>query len=272
MKCKPRKTFLIKMNKYPFWSYLNISAIDAPLISVTWYLYFAHKSAENNFNVNYCIILGLSVWLGYMADRLLDIGFKKEAHFTSLRHQFCKEFKSALWISWAIVLTITVFFSLYYLNSDKIFVGFIFFLFILLYNLLNQFYSQLKLPKEIFVSILFAYGTLFFVKDPLEINEFIHFVSICFLNCLIISNKDKQVDKLMGVRSLASTFSHGSISVIMVLSSVYYLITFKGIMNPFFTTCLVGTILHSLSNRIASDKFIVTTEIFYILIPLMTLV
>ena len=260
------------MNRYPFWSYLNISAIDAPLISVSWYLYFVQKSAESSFNFNYCLILGLSVWLGYMADRLFDIRFTKEAHFASLRHQFCKKFESALWIFWAIVLTVTVFFSLSYLNSDKIFVGFTLVLFILLYNLLNQYFSQGKFPKEVLVSILFTYGTLFFLEGPLEINNFIHFFLICFLNCLIISNKDKQVDKLMGVRSWAHTFSHRSICVVMSLSCIYYLITFKGVMNPFFTTCLASTILHSVSHRITADKFRVTTETLYTLIPLMALI
>ena len=169
-----------------------------------------------------------------------------------------------MWVIWAFVLTITVFLSLYSLNSDKIFVGFIFLLIILLYNFINQFYSKLNLPKEVFVSIIFTYGTLFFTEDPLEISKFINFASICFLNCLIINNKDKQVDKLMGVRSWANTLSHEMISGLIVLCCIYYLITFKGIMNPFFTTCIVGMILHSVSNHIAADKFIVIIESFYL--------
>ena len=216
-----------------------------------------------------------------MADRLFDIRFTKEAHFASLRHQFCKKFEPALWIFWAIVLTVTVFFSLSCLNSDKIFVGLALVLFILLYNLLNQYFSQEKFPKEVLVSILFTYGTLFFLEGPLEINNFIHFFLICFLNCLIISNKDKQVDKLMGVRSWAHTFSHRSICVVMSLSCIYYLITFKCISKyalkalpaPVRTKTLVSvsaaasinashksSIISELNAFSASGRFMVTTR------------
>ncbi len=79
------------MKRYPIWSYLSISAMDAPLISIAWYLYFAQNLLNISLNIQHCLILGVSVWLGYMADRLFDIRFKKEAQLISLRHQFCKE-------------------------------------------------------------------------------------------------------------------------------------------------------------------------------------
>ena len=92
------------MKRYPIWSYLSISAMDAPLISIAWYLYFAQNLLYNSLNTQHCVILGVSVWLGYMADRLFDIRFKKEAQLISLRHQFCKENEFILWILWLIIL------------------------------------------------------------------------------------------------------------------------------------------------------------------------
>ena len=66
------------MKRYPIWSYLSISAMDAPIISIAWYLYFAQNSFNTSLNVQNCLILGVSVWLGYMADRLFDIRLKKK--------------------------------------------------------------------------------------------------------------------------------------------------------------------------------------------------
>ena len=65
------------MKRYPIWSYLSISATDSSIISVAWYLYFAQNSVNASLNYQHCLILGVSVWLGYMADRLFDIRLKK---------------------------------------------------------------------------------------------------------------------------------------------------------------------------------------------------
>jgi hypothetical protein len=128
------------MKPYPFWSFLSISALDAPMISVAWYIYFVQKSQIADLNMPYCLILGCSVWLGYMADRLFDIEFKKEAKFISLRHLFCKQYKPYLWALWAIILISTLIFSLNTLNNDKIVVGY--------YTYSN--YITLQLSKSVF--------------------------------------------------------------------------------------------------------------------------
>ena len=260
------------MKRYPFWSYLNITAIDAPLISVAWYLYFVQKSPESSIHLPNCLILGSSVWLGYMADRLFDIRLKKEAQFIALRHRFCQEFETLLWILWSIILITTAIFSLITLNNDKIVVGLILVLFILVYNCLNQYFCQKEFPKEILVAALFAYGTQFLLEGPVKFIELSHFGLICFLNCLIMTHKDKYVDTLMGVNSWTHSFSPQTISIILVLSSSYYLIALQGVLNPYFATCFVCIILHLLSQNLDEEVFRVTTESLYAIIPLVALI
>ena len=92
------------MKRYPIWSYLSISATDAPIISIAWYLYFVQNSVNASLNAQHCLILGVSVWLGYMADRLFDVRLKKESQLISLRHQLSKEHEFKLWILWVIIL------------------------------------------------------------------------------------------------------------------------------------------------------------------------
>lgn len=260
------------MKRYPIWSYLNTGAIDAPLISVAWYLYFAQKSPETSINVLHCLILGPSVWLGYMADRLFDIHFRKEAQLSSLRHQFCKEYETILWTLWKIILITTVILSLYVLNSDKIFVGLFFVFFILLYNLLNQCFPKKRFPKEFFIAVIFAYGTLFFIDGALNVNNLTNFGLICFLNCVILTHKDSEVDDLMGVSSWTHSFSHRFIFAMTLLSSIYYLIALKGILNPFFATSLISMLLHISSHYFDEEQFRVIMETLYIIIPIVALV
>ena len=259
------------MKRYPFWSYLTISAIDAPLISVAWYLYFAKNSTEAGFNLPHCCILGFSVWLGYMADRLFDIRFNKNAQWVSFRHQFCKQHEITLWTVWTMILIPTVIFSLYVLNSDKIFVGLSLIFFILLYNLLNQVFSNGKFPKEICVALLFAFGTLFLLEDSIKLENLAHFSLVCFLNCLIITHKDKHVDKLMRVSSWTHSFRNRSIFTIIALAGIYFLITFQSVLNPFFITCASCAVLHAISYRMNEEAFRVTTESLYASIPILAL-
>lgn len=260
------------MKRYPIWSYLSISAMDAPIISLAWYLYFAQDSFNTSLNAQNCLILGVSVWLGYMADRLFDIRLKEEAQLISLRHQFCKENEFKLWILWLIILIPITIFSSYTLNSDKLFAGLILILFILLYNCLNQYLSRKRFPKEICVAALFSFGTLFLVESPFKIEEFIHFTLICFLNCLILTHKEKQVDKLMGINSWTHSFTHRSIIIIIALSCIYFLIVFQSIFNPFFATCLLCLALHIKSHHIDEEQFRIILESLYAIIPLWALI
>lgn len=256
------------MKPYPFWSFLSISALDAPMISVAWYIYFVEKSQIADLNMQYCLILGCSVWLGYMADRLFDIEFKKEAKFISLRHLFCKQYKPYLWALWAIILISTLIFSLDTLNNDKIVVGFILILIILLYNFLNQYFTKKKFPKEVFIAAIFAYGTLFLIQGPMNLSYLFNFCLICFLNCLIINHKEKKIDQLMGVTSLTHLFSHRFILIIISLSCAYYLISFQSLLNPFSIICLINLALHATSKHIDAEHFRVITETSYILVAL----
>ena len=260
------------MKRYPIWSYLSISATDAPLISIAWYLYFVQNSVNVRPNLQHCLILGVSVWLGYMADRLFDVRLKKESQLISLRHQFSKVYEFKLWILWVVILIPLVTFSLNTLNSYKIFAGFVLISFILLYNCLNQYFSGKRFPKEICVAALFAYGTLFLIENPFKIEGFIHFTLICFLNCLILTNKDRRVDNQMGVRSWTYPLTQQSITVITILLSIYFIITFRSIENPFCAICIACLLIHISSKNLNEEQFRVALESAYTLIPLIAII
>lgn len=260
------------MKRYPYWSYLSITAMDAPIISIAWHLYFVQNSNNCSIIIEHCFILGISVWLAYMADRLFDIRLKKRTQLTSLRHKFCKENEIKLWIIWAAILIPTTIFSLITLNSDNIFVGLSLILFILLYNFLNQYFSRKRFPKEICVAVLFSYGTLYLVGNPIKINGFLQFTIICFLNCIILTHKEVRVDKLMCVNSWTHAFTHRSILIIIVSSYLYLIFSLENIYNPLCITCLISLLMHIFSNYIEEEAFRNILEFTYIIIPLSTLI
>ena len=260
------------MKRYPIWSYLNITSMDAPMISVAWHLYFCQNAGLTGFEISNYIILCASVWLGYMADRLFDVRQKKSYELFSSRHKFCKDYESKLWILWLIIFIVTVTFSLNILKSDKFVVCFILMLFIALYNYLNFKFSQKKFPKEICVASLFSYGTLILIEKPFALDEFLHFALICFLNCLILTHKNRCADIKMNMNSWSHRFSHQSISMITVLIGIFFIIVLKNLENPFILSCLACLLIHTLFKDINDENFRFALESAYIFIPIFALI
>ena len=54
------------------WQWPNLLAVDAALIALAWQAAFA-AALGNEVSAAAQIVLGLSVWLTYMADRLFDV-------------------------------------------------------------------------------------------------------------------------------------------------------------------------------------------------------
>lgn len=259
------------MKKYPIWSFLSISGIDAPLVSIAWYLYFTKYSLEVSLNIEYCIILGVSVWICYIADRLFDVRFKKKEQLISLRHQFCKEHEVKLWILCIATLIPLVILSFNTLNSENIFVGLCLVFLVILYNLLNQYFISKKFPKEICVAILFAFGTLFLVDDDFKLSHLAPFILICFLNCVILTHKDSKIDEKMCVSSWTHTFSYQTVTFISTIICLITAILIKSILNPYFFTSLTCLLLHIKSKKFDEEQFRVTLESAYTLIPILAL-
>jgi len=55
----------------PFWSWLNILSLDAPLIAVLWQALLA-RTFHIPLRPSGRLALGLTVWAIYLADRVLD--------------------------------------------------------------------------------------------------------------------------------------------------------------------------------------------------------
>lgn len=259
------------MKRYPIWSYSNIFAIDAPMISIAWYLYIQQRFPENHLNIKYCFILGFSVWLGYMADRLLDVKFRKSGRFKTLRHQFCEENNTSLWVLWSAIFVFTLILSAYTINSDKFVVGLAIVLSILVYNALNQYFYNKRFPKEIFIAVIFTLGTFFLIEGPVKFNDFFQFGLICFLNCLILNNKDKEADNKMGINSWTQIFSHRTTTAIALTICFYCLASSSNTLNPFFITSLLCTLLHIRSYQINDEVFRSIIENLYTLIPILAI-
>ena len=186
----------IQLHQWP-----NVLALDAALIAIAWQ---AALAASVNVTIEWpaSAILGLSVWLTYLADRLFDVGQQAHSKFVSLRHRFAKKNKCLLWGIWWGALVINLGLATR-LNAYQIKRGFILLAICLLYTFLNQKLSRRFFPKEICVAIIFTAGVVIFIPAHIPLSLSLALAWLCLLNCLVIGVREKEVDAQMQVHSIA---------------------------------------------------------------------
>jgi len=78
---------------WPFWLWLNLLSLDAPLIALVWQDFLARCFRLSLFPAGR-IALGLTVWAIYLADRLLDIRHPA-CPAEGVRHRFYRDHRPA---------------------------------------------------------------------------------------------------------------------------------------------------------------------------------
>jgi hypothetical protein len=76
--------------KPPLWLWLNLLSLDAPLVAVVWQDFVARCYSPSLLRAPGRLTLGLTVWVIYLADRLIDIRHPPEANEPA-RHQFYRD-------------------------------------------------------------------------------------------------------------------------------------------------------------------------------------
>jgi hypothetical protein len=202
------------------WQWPNLLGIDAAIIAVSWFWLLSPKAAPFPFVT--ATVLALSVWLTYLADRLLDVRKKMAVPPNSLRHYFAHQKQKKLWRIWYFLLLLNIIMALSLLSQTQLLRGSILLLATLGYTLAVQRYKLCHLPKEALVGIIFTAGVILFLDTPpiwpVTLTLFLIFTANC---TLIAENEHQEVSAqaLTGFhgRSSASPFLlTGAICIAMV--------------------------------------------------------
>lgn len=145
------------------------------------------------------IALGGSVWLIYVADRLLDARRLDLTVPHSRRHRFHHDHCVPLTIAWAMVLVAVAAVALSGLDAATIRCGIVVAAAALLYGAGVHFSPAIELPKEMLVGVIFAGGVslIIWVSDPswsaasATVSASILFV----VNCHIVSSAEQSIDR-----------------------------------------------------------------------------
>lgn len=250
---------------------IHVLALDAPLIGFAWHQYFAHTYGIAPAVNNQSLVLVLALWLGYMVDRLFDVSHKERGSFQSKRHQFAQKYGRYLWPIWGIVLVVSISYSLFSLNSEKIVACMALFFAILLYNLINQCLLRQGFPKEVCVALLFSSACLVLLNAPFQWHDFFNLSLIIFLNCILLSKKEQHADEQIGLSSLAHRLSDWTLTGLILGSIFFFALALTDWWNPFFMLSGALLILQILNCRylcLSNETYRLLVECFYCTIPL----
>ena len=199
------------------WQWPNILAIDAALVAVLWQLALARLL---NIEIGWAAsgVLGLSVWLSYIADRLYDVRSREEVLLFSLRHQFAKRYNQTLWYVWFLLLAMNLLLARQ-LTALQFQNGSLLLIFCLLYTVFNQKLSRRFFPKEICVALIYAGGVIIYLPVAYPIAFFGAFTLLCLLNCLMIGAREKVIDAQMQVYSVTAFVGEYWLTSLALLSA-----------------------------------------------------
>lgn len=244
--------------KTQFYQWPNILAVDAALIAVAWQFALA-KGSWAVLGWPAYAVLGLSVWLTYMADRLFDVRSHPLENLKSLRHRFAKEHGTLLWRIWwsALVINLCIATQLTLLQLKH---GCVLLAACLLYTFFNQKLSRQFFPKEICVSLIFAGGIVVFLPTSPPFNLIFPFAWVCLINCLIIGAREKEIDADMRVHSIASAIAEKQIAILS-FASVPAIILITPLLSISMAICVVSLgVLHLLRDKVQLEDFRVLAD------------
>ncbi|PGH38496.1 MAG: hypothetical protein CRN43_14765 [Candidatus Nephrothrix sp. EaCA] len=156
------------------------------------------------------LLLGLSVWVIYVADHLLDAQHIGQAH--TLRHRFHRRhFMSLLIALFAVLSVIGV--SAFFVRLEILGGGILMMMLVALYFILRSYFGFIK---EIGIALLFCAGVLFpSIADGSSFWklftrwEVFSFIDIVLINVMIFSWYEYEDDVREGFNSFAVRFGKG---------------------------------------------------------------
>ncbi|MGB0409639.1 MAG: hypothetical protein ACPGIC_06540 [Opitutales bacterium] len=248
-----------------YWQWPNLLAIDAALIAAAWLWVFNDLQAGHIKVASY-LVLALSVWLTYVADRLFDVARRSRSELLSHRHQFAKQYGRLLWLVWMLVLLFNIRLALSSLSEGQLERGWVLLIVCLAYTSLNQLLAKRFFPKELLVALIFTGGTQVFLPELSGSITVLAFALSCLANCLIIANREKVIDNQLKLRSLGSLLPVYCLNGLFAISLTVCLFSEERAL--FIPTLIFLALLHLRRNHVEAERFRVLSDLALLIGPL----
>lgn len=225
--------------RIPWLAWPSMLSLDAVMVAVVWQQLLMRGFCRHSSTWPACVSLGATVWLIYVADRLLDATKLDLSVPHTLRHEFylrhCRPFL-ALWI---LVLATTTFVVTHYLPHEILRGGLLLASAVLIYgasvhflptrshaasDLSSRFAGRVRVPKEIRVGVLFAIGVSLSVWTSLiaggaswrilaSLAITTCVLSVLFAgNCVLVAKFERELDQAQSFASIVTELNATQLS------------------------------------------------------------
>ncbi|MCM2371740.1 hypothetical protein [Aporhodopirellula aestuarii] len=220
--------------RIPLAAWLSLLSLDAVLVAVAWQQLLMQSFCHRWSTLPETGSLVLTVWLVYVADRLLDAARLDLSQPHTLRHQFYHRHGRIFFVAWVTVLLLDTFIVVRYLSPELLRSGLILAAAVLIYGAGVHFPGPASdprhrdsgrrsrwpsLPKEFRVGTLFALGVSLtawthLVVDtegvrgpvslwPLAMTTFAMAILFC-VNCVLVARFERHLDQAQSFASIAT--------------------------------------------------------------------
>ena len=188
----------------PIWAWPTVLALDAPLVAVVWYAAFARTLGEG-VAAGPAMVLGLSVWLIYAADRWLDGLRLRPGVPATARHALFALWRWPFLQAWLAVLALDLVLAITTLNPAQRIRGAVLLGIAVAYLAgVHCGPGRARLPKEVLVAAIFTGGAMVFLEGGSPpILPGLLFAGLCLLNCMLIACWEDPIDRAQGGLGLA---------------------------------------------------------------------
>lgn len=219
------------LERIPCLAWPSMLSLDAVMVAVVWQQLLMRGFCHRGSTWPECISLGATVWLIYVADRLLD-GARLDVNVPhALRHAFYLHHRRIFLTLWIVVLAVSAFVVAHYLPHELLRGGLLLASAVLMYGASVHFLpmrsraisgasshlsSAMRLPKEVRVGVLFAMGVSLSVWTALlagGANERLLAslaMTTCVLailfgaNCVLVARFERELDEAQSFASIAT--------------------------------------------------------------------
>lgn len=195
----------------------NLLSLDAPLVAIGWQLLLWKTLAPNAGDRNQpsveqlqanlvppnhaIFFLFATVWLIYMADRLLDCRKLDFSKPVARRHALAARWSHAFWFAWSVVLVFTAGVAVQRLGQPLWLFGGGLLAFVVAYGYLVHGTKRIssKFPKELVVGVIFGIGvslpTILRDRTWTTVISLAWLCILLVLNCLIVARVQEPSDR-----------------------------------------------------------------------------
>ncbi|QEF97596.1 hypothetical protein Mal15_16370 [Stieleria maiorica] len=189
----------------PAWAWANVLSIDAVTVGLVWLFVFTDQFCHRSPAGYELAIIGLSIWLVYTADRLLDSLHLDTTQSHTIRHLFHFRHRKTLGVAWVLILVLDAALIVSNATEPQLRWGCAAIAAVLAYVASVQFLkdSVRRFPKELQAGMVFAFGVSLnawveaAADDVMSLVVSVVMTALVFTaNCVTIAALECDVDRV----------------------------------------------------------------------------